>query len=56
MMRNIPLVSSGLKTVIFEPFVLKRRLNYGSTFEAETFTDPKLSAIANRTAQLINIV
>lgn len=41
---------------ISEPFVLKRRLNYGSTFEAETFTDPKLSAIANRTAQLINIV
>ena len=39
-----------------EPLILKRKLNYGSTFEAWTVTDPKLSRLAVRLARLLKIV
>lgn len=41
---------------ISEPFALKRRLNYGSTFEAETVYDANLSAVVSRMANKLHIV
>ncbi len=39
-----------------EPFVLKRKLNYGSTFEAETICDSDLSNEVSRIAGKLKIV
>jgi len=41
---------------ISEPFALKRKLNYGSTFEAETINDPALSEVVSCMAKKLNIV
>lgn len=42
--------------ILTEPFALKRRLNYGSTFEAETIYEPNLSEKVSRIARKLNIV
>ncbi len=39
-----------------EPFALRRKLNYGSTFEAETVYDRSLSKEVSRIAKVLNIV
>lgn len=39
-----------------EPFALRRRLNYGSTFEAETIVDPALSSEVIRIAKKLKII
>jgi len=40
---------------ITPPIMLRRTLNYGSTFEAETVTDPELAACANMAARKLSI-
>lgn len=39
-----------------EPFAMKRKLNYGSTFEAETVYDPNLSEEVYRIARELNVI
>lgn len=39
-----------------EPFALKRKLNYGSTFEAETVYDPNLNDLVSYMANKLHIV
>lgn len=39
-----------------EPFILKRRLNYGSTFEAETVKDEALAEEVTRIAKKLHII
>ena len=41
---------------ISEPFALRRKLNYGTTFEAETISEPDLSSIVSLLAKKLNIV
>lgn len=41
---------------VSEPFALRRRLNYGSTFEAETFDDDTLGGIVTELAKKLRIV
>lgn len=41
---------------ISEPFALKRKLNYGSTFEAETVYDPNLNDIVSSLAKKLHVV
>lgn len=41
---------------ISDPFALRRKLNYGSTFEAETIEDYNLSAIVSSMAGKLNVV
>lgn len=40
---------------ITPPIMLRRTLNYGSTFEAETVTDPELAACASMAARKLSI-
>jgi len=45
----------GYEKIISEPIIFKRRLNYGSTFYAETVKNRKLSDVVSRIAEKIGI-